>query len=145
MAKFTNNAVPIVNIMANRTAFRPFIYFNHQDVLLSTPKAVPFRRDVNTIDIQGLLLLFVVLRLHKTSSITFNMNAIKGKVKTGWREALYNGEDDYSGSEIKLAPPHSGPVDADAQYFTHDTSEDESTDHELEELPPQKRRRPVNE
>lgn len=50
VAKFTNNAVPIVNIMANRTAFRPFIYFNHQDVLLSTPKAVPFRRDVNTIE-----------------------------------------------------------------------------------------------
>ena len=78
VAKFTNSAVPLVNIMANRTAFRPFMYFRHEDVLITTPKAVPFRKDVNTLDIQGLLLLFVVLRLHKTSSITFKMDAIRG-------------------------------------------------------------------
>ena len=139
VAQFRNNAVPMVNILANRTAFRPFLYFRHEDVMITTPKAVPFRRDANTIDIQGLLLLFLVLRLHKTSSITFKMDIIKRTVKTGWKEALHNGEDDYSGSEIKLTPTRSEPADVDAEYFMQDTSEDDSTDDELE--PPQKKKR----
>ena len=83
VAQFRNNAVPMVNILANRTAFRPFIYFRHEDVMIMTPKAVPFRRDANTINIQGLLLLFLVLRLHKTSSITFKMDIIKRRLEGG--------------------------------------------------------------
>lgn len=65
VARFANDAVLIVNIMANKTAFRPFIYFKHEDVLISTPKVDPLRRGPNKIDIQGLLLFFVVLRLNR--------------------------------------------------------------------------------
>lgn len=77
VTKFPNKEVPLVNILASKTAFRPFIYFKEEDVLLSTPKVVPLRRNSTTIDIQGLILLFVILRLHKVKCLNFNMEKIK--------------------------------------------------------------------
>ena len=58
LAQFGDEAVPIVNILANKSAFRPILYWREKDVL-TTARAVPLRRSQSNIDIQGLLYTYV--------------------------------------------------------------------------------------
>ena len=44
IAQCTTEAVPLVNILANKNAFRPFLNWQEKDVLLTTGGAVPLRR-----------------------------------------------------------------------------------------------------
>ena len=91
IAQCTAEAVPLVNILANKSAFRPFLYWREKDVLLTTAGVVPLRRSNSEIDIRRLLLLFVLLQLHRRTHISFNLES-HGKIsKTGWREALTAG------------------------------------------------------
>lgn len=64
LTHFPNNTVPLLNFLANKTAFRPFLYWRECDVILTTPRAIPLRRSESEVDIQGLLLLFVLFQLN---------------------------------------------------------------------------------
>ena len=82
-------SVLILNNVANKTAFRSMLYWRDADVLITTARAVPLRRNKTDIDIQGLLLLFVLLQLHRISCISFNNRVLLYKVviirtRCGW-------------------------------------------------------------
>lgn len=83
VTRFPNNNIPLVNILASKTAFRVF-YWRHLDVLLTTPMVVPLRSGQNEIDIRGLLFLFTIFQVHRSSCISFDVDKLHGKPKTGW-------------------------------------------------------------
>ena len=125
LASFENELVPLVNIMGNKTAFRPILYWRKLDIIITTPDVVPLRRNNETLDVQGLLLLFVLFQLNYTSIISFNREALKKHSKTGWAQALAAGEDNYRHSKITLPTQRLNLVHQDAIYGTVSDSESE--------------------
>lgn len=110
--------------------------------MLTTQNTVPIRRSKDVIDVRGLLLLFVVLKLHRQSCLSFQLEKIQSKPKTGWKAALGSGEHDYSGSVIKLAVPKSKFAHQNDAYparLESDSSESES-ESESESGPPKNKK-----
>lgn len=131
LAIFENDMVPLVNIMGNKTAFRPILYWRKFDVLITTPDVVPLRRNENTLDIQGLLLLFVLFQFHNVGVVSFDEEALKQHSKTGWAQALAAGEDSYKNSKITLPSPRVNLVHQDATYGTVSDESDSESEHEV--------------
>lgn len=52
---------------------------------------VPLRNGQNEIDIRGLLFLFTIFQVHRSSCISFDVDKLHGKPKTGWAMALHSG------------------------------------------------------
>lgn len=115
LTQFNDEAVPIVNIFANKSAFRPILYWRKNDVLVTTARAVPLRSQSN-IDIQGLLLMFVVLQLNETTRISFKMEKIGKLAKTGWKKAMNEGDINYKDSRIKLKKYRTRLTHQDDEY-----------------------------
>ncbi len=132
LAIFENDMVPLVNIMGNKTAFRPILYWRKLDILITTPDVVPLRRNKNTLDIQGLLLLFVLFQFHNVSVISLNEETLKQHSKTGWAQALAAGEDSYKNSKITLPAQRINLVHQDAAYGTVSDETDSESEHEVD-------------
>lgn len=127
LAQFDDEAVPIVNILANKSAFRPILYWREKDVLLTTARAVPLRRSQSNIDIQGLLLMFVLLRLNQITRISFNMEKIGKLAKTGWNKSMNEGGVNYKDSKLTLRKHCTRLAHQDDEYpLQPQSSEDES-------------------
>ena len=80
----------------------PLLYFRDLDILITTNGVVPLRRDSETLDIQGLLMLFIV-SVQTYSCIQFHGDKLAQKCpKTGWAAALSKASDNYRNSIITL-------------------------------------------
>ena len=83
--RFENSDIPLILLFGNRNRYRPLLYFNTHDVLLTTVNPVPFATDEGEIVISGLFLLFVLCYKHIA---TFKGVVIAKCPQTGWKAAI---------------------------------------------------------
>lgn len=107
-----SDEVPLVCIFANRHTMRPFLYFHHYDVLLTTLKPVTFSPHQETVDIHGMILikLLFLLDAHR-----FNAEILGRATKSKWKAAKMaakNGQDLYR--NVKLTTEEPGVEDEEA-------------------------------
>ena len=107
---FTDPGVPLLLIYGSRIQYRPLLYFPSMDVLLTTPTVVPLLRKTGEICTYGLVFLYLLFRLHL---FPFNTVAVESLPKSGWKEALSKGEDNYEQSIVEVVgkdnkTPHDG-------------------------------------
>ena len=83
---FENNSIPLVLVYGSRYRFRPLLYFNYEDVLLTTSHAIPYiSPDGEGVSLQGMFLLFL---LCYKNLVEFNAAEIAKLPRTGWKDAI---------------------------------------------------------
>ena len=137
----TRTKVPLVNFLASKVAYRPFIYFKEEDVIITTPFAVPLRRSEHKLDMQGLLLLALLTRLSHVKTIQFTASKIQMLDKSGWAEAKQNGVDDYGQSKVCLGKKEDRLAHANEDYFSMPFSPSPSSSSDEEEIQPSRAKR----
>ena len=73
---------PITLNYGSRNTFRPFFYFKHYDVMLTTPIAVTYHLK-QYLYLFGLLLMQVIFSLHEYQ---FSSEDVQGCANTGWKQ-----------------------------------------------------------
>lgn len=79
-----HSEVPLINIYANRYFFRPYLYFKHHDVMLTTLGVVPYRTE-ESIHTIGLQLLHFLFSIHMYPFAADVLNTLE---KTRWSSTL---------------------------------------------------------
>lgn len=102
-----SDEVPLVCIFANRHTIRPFLYFHHYDVLLTTLKPVTFSPHRETVDIHVLFLL---------DAHPFSAEILGRATKSKWKAAKMaakKGQDLYR--NVKLSTEEPGVEEEEAR------------------------------
>ena len=95
---FRDEDIPILNILGNKYVYLPLLYFKKKDVILTTPRVIHLRINSTTVDTLDLQLLFTLFQLHKKNLIFFAFSEHTFP-KSGWKEALKKGDDNYKKSQ----------------------------------------------
>ena len=97
-----SDEIPLVNIYASRHTYRPFLYFKHYDVLLTTQRPIAYvRTDKTKFDIHGLALL---KNLFLFDCYPFKKEALERITQSMWR-AAQNGQAIYSDVYLSTEAP----------------------------------------
>ena len=142
VAHFPNDGVPLVNIFANKFVYRPLMYFKGCDILLTTPRPLHLRREVDIVDGLGLLFLFLLFQLHNVRICSFDMEKVKRFPRSGWGEVLHANMASYHDSKLIVCGVKPKMPHADTEPFLHPSDEDVSDGEESQEMAPQESKQP---
>ena len=128
VAAFPKADVPLLNIFGNKFVYRPLLYFKEYDVLLTTPRPIHLRRDVNSVDGLGLLFMFVLFQLHNTRTCSFEIEEVKKFPTSGWKAALCASRESYCHSTLFIAGVKPRMPHADTLPFLHPSDDEDGSD-----------------
>lgn len=85
LCTFGCKEVPLLNLLGSQHTIRPFLYFKHYDVLLTTETPVTYKDGSGNVDLYGLLLLKLLFMLDK---YPFHKKCLETIEKTGWKTVV---------------------------------------------------------
>lgn len=109
------------------------------DLLITTAKGVPLRQD-DRVDIRGLLLLFTVFQVHRSSCILFDQVVLQSKPSSGWAAALTTCQHSYQDSSLTLGKVRDGVANRGIEFIVAPSDSSSESSDDCDETNPGRKR-----